>query len=45
MPCVNPASKDQSSVDIEADQPKSSHEEYQLEQPTEIQVEPPIPQE
>lgn len=45
MPCVNPASKDQPSVDTEADQPESSHEEDQLEQPTKIQFELPLPQE
>ena len=45
MSYVNPASKDQPSANTEADQPETSHEKDQLEQPTEIQVEPPLPQE
>ena len=45
MSYVNPASRDQLSADTDADQPETSHEEDHLEQPTEIHVEPPLPQE
>ena len=45
MPGVNLVSRDQPSVNTEADQPESSHGEEQLERPTNIQAEPPLPQE
>jgi len=42
-PYVTPASRDQPSADTDADQPETSH--GFLKQPTEVQVEPPLPQE